>query len=257
MNQQLFLLVNIAIIFCLVACSRNSNNFVETGFDQYYKGNFSEAIDVFSEGILLDNESKFECYLGRAFCYYELSDLDKAKMDLDSSLKVQADYKEPNWVLGKSHQLLGYIHSQKGNQELELAEYLEAEKYIGDDSELLTSIGLCKIEMEDVQSGISYLSKAIGLNKEDAFAYNNRAMGFIKLHEFNKAWRDLEKSKELNPDNPYLLKNYGLYYMADSQMDKACQFFKLALTDKYDGLWWHIRDKNAVESMYREICQSS
>ncbi len=88
---------------------------------------------------------------------------------------------------------------------------------------------------DEVQGGnketsIEYYNKAIELNPEHAYAYNNRGNAYRNLKEYEKAIRDYDKAIELNPEDAMAYNNRGVAYgnlkdyeQAISDYDKAIE----------------------------------
>lgn len=72
-------------------------------------------------------------------------------------------------------------------------------------------------------------NKALRLNANYAFAYNNR--GFSKWNTGNKkgALKDIRRSNQRRPNNPYVFRNLGLIKISDGRRDEACADFRQAI----------------------------
>lgn len=83
------------------------------------------------------------------------------------------------------------------------------------------------------------LDKAITLNRDSAYAYDNRGFAKMRLGDLAGAEQDINKSLELDALNSYAYKNKGLLYIELGMFDQAIkQFYKardLGYFEKYDN----------------------
>jgi tetratricopeptide (TPR) repeat protein len=61
------------------------------------------------------------------------------------------------------------------------------------------------------------LNRAIELDPDHEFAYNNRGAAYLNLGEYERAIEDLNRAIELNPDygNAYLYRGISYYLMSN------------------------------------------
>lgn len=227
MFRKIFFILNLFLIVSYFQYPKlfgqlTADELFAKGFEKYNSGVYDEGVRIFSQGI--NSFSCYRFYIGRAFCFFELSKYDEAKADLNKALLVDSTDTHFKWIKGNGHKLLGEIYSGMGDFGSELNNLLEARKFLEWDSELLNNIGFCKIKLNEVKSGIQDLNEAIRLNSHDFLAYNNRALGYIKLKNYDQALADLEFSKNLQLNNAYLYKNYAILYMHMGDVDQACLF---------------------------------
>ncbi len=98
------------------------------------------------------------------------------------------------------------------------------------------------------------MSEVIQKNNQDAYAFNNRALAFIKSNQLEKAKSDLDYSKKLDSDNPFLFKNYYLYYKQLGEIEKACQALQIAL-QKDMSEYGEEYDSNELIKLQVENCK--
>ncbi|GAH74411.1 unnamed protein product, partial [marine sediment metagenome] len=70
--------------------------------------------------------------------------------------------------------------------------------------------GVIFAEINEFKKAIKYFTRALEENTEFAKAYHNRAVAYFMLGEFEKAWNDVRKVKELGGQiHPGLLEEYN------------------------------------------------
>jgi len=77
-------------------------------------------------------------------------------------------------------------------------------------------------------------NSAIIHNPKYAPSYNNLALVFLKKGEPDKVLPLIEKSRALQPENPYLALHSGYYYEALKEYDKALHYFDEAKQQEID-----------------------
>jgi len=227
--KELKITNTVILIFaiCMTSCGQKGIENYNEGFSQMEKGNYQDAIKSFSEGIEKNDISKSINYYGRAYVYFEIKKIGHAKSDIESSLLTEEINKDS--INSDIYWLKGLIASAEGNKKLEIECYEKAIGYTPENHWLKTTLGFALIEDNQPQKAIEILSEVLKKNSQDAYAYNNRALGFIKIGELEKAKLDLEKSLKLDNKNPFLYKNYFWYYKEKEEHENACKALEEAL----------------------------
>lgn len=234
------------------------NSFGQKGIENYNKGlslmeqgNYQDAIIAFSEGIKANDIYKSVNYYGRAYSYFEIKNFEKAKMDIESSLLSEKVHKES--INSNIYWLKGLVASSEGNKKLEIECYEKAIAFSPENQGLKTTLGLALIEDDQFQKGIELLDNVLKKNSQDAYALCNRALGFIKIRELEKAKSDLDNSKKLDNENPFLHKNYFLYYKEKGEKENACEAIEEALKKKMSDYGGDEDTKELIQ-MKNEYC---
>lgn len=89
--------------------------------------------------------------------------------------------------------------------------------------------GSSYIDREQYDLAIADETKAIGLNAQDAFAYNLRAWGYLKSGDAKKALADVNVSLSLNPQLADALDTRGKTYEAMGMRNEAIDDYRKAL----------------------------
>lgn len=231
MKQRKIISTLVLIFTVSIGCfaQKGLENYNE-GFDLIESGRYKDAIKVFSQGIALSDISKNINHYGRAYAYFEIEKLEEAKMDIETALlteKINAERlnKDLYW-------LKGWIASAEDDKQLEIACYEKALMFSPENNWLKATLGFALIEDNQNIKGIKILDEVLKTDEPNAFAYNNRALAFIKIGELEKVKSDLDHSKGLDPENPFLYKHYFFYYKEKGELKNACNALEEALEKK-------------------------
>jgi Flp pilus assembly protein TadD len=97
------------------------------------------------------------------------------------------------------------------------------------------------------------LNKIIEKESQDAFAYNNRALALIRIGELEMAKSDLDKSLQLDSQNPFVYKNYFFYYKEKKEKENACKAIEEALK-KDMSEYGDNTDTHELKELKKEFC---
>lgn len=76
-------------------------------------------------------------------------------------------------------------------------------------------------EEGDYEDAITYYTKALKVNPQDAIAYNNRGLAWGKKGDYDNSIADFTKAVEINPQYADAYKNRGLAYYDKGDYDSA------------------------------------
>lgn len=76
---------------------------------------------------------------------------------------------------------------------------------------------------------IADYSRAIRLNPNYSYAFNNRGWSRYKLGEKDKALKDIGQAKRRKASNPFIYRNLGVIALESGDTAKACMLFRQAL----------------------------
>lgn len=234
------------------SCAQDGIQFYNQGLEFMNSGRYEHAIEIFSKGAELNDISKSVNHLGRARCFFELGQYENAKKDIEISLKTEILNKE--WINSGIYWLKGMIYSIEGDSQNELKAYEKAIEYSPNDNSLKITYSLVLIESNREKEAIQILNSVIIESKEDSYALNNRALGLINLGRFEEAKLDLDKSSEIDQENPFLYKNYSLYYIGIGDKEKACKNLNLAL-EKNMSDYGYQKDSDEILKLKSKHCE--
>lgn len=250
-------LSTISILLCCTLVSvGQSRPKLRIAQDELKNGNYDKSVELFTELINLPNlDVIYDAYYGRAFSYYKQKKLTLAESDAKVAIKVKPKDAEKRYLKGNSYWLYSLILSQQGSTLTSLKLIKKASKYI-QTSSLYSSIGFDQIYLGKYKSAIKSIDKALELDKNNAFAYSNRALAYIKLDRLHAARADITRSIEINNENPWAYKHSALIYIALGEMDQACLELNKAAKIKLSR---HMADHkyDEIESLIIKHCNTS
>lgn len=115
-------------------------------------------------------------------------------------------------------------------------QYYEKSLLIQANSNALNNMGYSLNQLERYNQAIPYFDRAITLEPNQAYAYNNRGYAKLKLGFPDAGFEDFEVSYKLDHNNSYYYKNLGSYYFSKDEFATALDLFMKAKemdTDTY------------------------
>ena len=171
----------------------------QVGRSFYLLGKHRAALEVYSEAEQLSSEDK-DIWYYKGMCYLYMKDYDRAIDSFETSNSIQ---KNENAYIQ-----LGRVHRLLGKDEAALDIYLEALEVCPENSELLTTIGLL----------------------------------YLKLQQNGRAFEMLGNSLTFDPKNPKTILAAGSIIQDNQDMDVALIKYRVAMTQSPNScqLWNNI-----------------
>ncbi|WP_407427399.1 tetratricopeptide repeat protein [Treponema sp.] len=208
-------------------------------------GNYDLAFDDAQKALSID-ENDLKAHYCRGVAYYYLKNFDKALEDFNFYLKQFPEHPT--------------ILNFRGLTYMELSDYKKAEQ----DFSLAIAFGMlvgnfrldifCNnharafIALEDFESAVKELDKAIIANPFNAEYYTNRSFCYNKLGKYTEAINDAEKSITYAPNSEEAYINYGQIFMSAEKYEKAIEKFSSAIK---------INPKNDASFYYISVCYNN
>ena len=192
-------------------------------------GNHNDAIQLYSKVIeSKDAEHIYSAYYGRAYCYFDQKNYELSIKDIKKSLKVKKSNKNYNTIKGNSYWL--YALSVKPNEPTSKSVKLlkKSSKY-APTSLLFSTIGFDEIYLGKYENALKSLNKSILIDVNNAWAFSNRALAYLKLNKLGLARKDVDKSIRMDDSNPFAYKHSALIYIAVKDLDSACSELEKAV----------------------------
>jgi len=178
-------------LLLLVSCSQNNaSHHFKNGNAKYKLGDYRGAMNDYSKSIQINNRMT-EAYYLRALCASKLNLYDKALQDYNKVLEL-----EPNNLNALFNRAF-YIKESTGD-------------FAG--------------AAEDYARYIS-----LNIDGNNAFAYNNMGFAKYKTGRVSEGLSDIDKSIEINPENPYAFRNKGIILFENDSLEAACMNLKRAM----------------------------
>lgn len=165
--------------------------------DSYYylavllddNGHRNRAIENYEKCIEL-NPEYYRAYNDLGAVYEDEKEYNKALNYFQEALRINPEY-------DLSHFNMGVVYKALGEYDKAMESYKTAAKYSANEYIYLNMSALL-IELKDYQGAIDILTEGIGRN-ENHLLYYNRACSYRNIGEEERAIRDLESAKAINP----------------------------------------------------------
>jgi tetratricopeptide (TPR) repeat protein len=210
----------------------NALNNIGVAYNDLYK--FKKAIEYLSKAIKLEPNNSL-AFANRANSYNQLDEFDLSISDANKSIELNQKNEWP--------------YAIKGNVLTKQQKFIEAEEILNKSIELnpksavaYFNRGYFNEETKRYDESISDYLKAEELGYLNlAFLYNNLAVGYRRIKEFDKAISYIQKAREVNPDWPNLDGTMALIYSDKGDKENFYKFLKQAL-DKGCPVWNYLSD---------------
>ncbi|KJS84376.1 MAG: hypothetical protein JM58_11060 [Peptococcaceae bacterium BICA1-8] len=155
------------------------------------KGLFEEAEAAFKRALCTDPEIIADCYHCLGNVSREQGDYGQAIAFYRESLKIEPNFFEAQYNLGKIYAILGQTKAA-------LQEFTKALKLSPEDVETLINIGVELSNQGRRKEALASYEKALGLDPESYLVYSNVGVEFTALGEYDKAILYHKKALALN-----------------------------------------------------------
>lgn len=108
-------------------------------------------------------------------------------------------------------------------------EILKKWETIAPDPILLNNIGYYLLRMEKYEESIPYFDRAIEMEEEFSYPFDNKGFAEIMLGRLEDAQANLNQALMLDDQNGYCYRNYGILHSKLLQFDTAFEYFQKAL----------------------------
>lgn len=182
------------------------------------RGEYGRAIEFCTRAIDLDPQYG-SSYGNRALAYVWSNDYERAKADYDQAVKLGA---RPIQPMRRQQLLSGGAIDEATSSDPEEAWHLFA-GVSGLEPQTATSFrgrGDIRVKAGDVTGGITDYTKAIGLS-EEAVTYTSRGNAYVRLGDWSRALADLTKAVELAPNDAKNYQNRAVVYFKIADFESA------------------------------------
>ncbi len=216
--------MKIITIITFWTISFNSILLGQTDFEnankEYKKGNFGEAIRLFSESIKNNNEVA-KSFMLRGSAKGMNHDFSNAIIDLNSSYQIDSLNYNIYYYYGRTYMINGFNYSAIKYYD----KALKINKYVSD---IYDDRALAKIAIADYTGAIADEDSAIKLNSKVSYYYLGRGWAKYKLNKLTEAIKDFDSSIVIQSD-PQAYSDRGLAYFDSKEYLKAIADFSEAL----------------------------
>lgn len=177
----------------------------------------------FNKAIELDN-TKYNFFFERGKVYHELENLENTKADLEKALSLNPDSTE---ILNE----IAWYYSDR-NDSTQALEYIEKSIQLNKDNWWPKYVKSCILtQMEDYPSAIKILNNIIDEQKiENADLFNSRANALRSIGNYEKAYEDIYKAIEMNPDVAMYFGTLAEIYAGEGKINEFYLNLNIALS---------------------------
>ena len=222
---------------------------------------FDEALEICRELIKLEPDNLYtRTKLGN--CYERMENIEKAVECYRMILVTDKDYVP-------AIRRLMYIYSYLSNQNSDMEKCKQGIEYA---TKLIEATGTAEgyvergnlyIDLYELEQAVQDCKKAIELDQEAYYAYNNLGCALLKLRRVDEAIEPLEQAIRMEPDKdhlPYL--NLAECYTLKKEYEKAIHAYKevlrlrpkaLSMKEKIAEIYVEMKNFNEAISAYEEL----
>lgn len=258
-----FLFSFFLILLCLPGLAQSSSAIMNKAIEYHENEEYDKAIELYN--LLITKDSIFTSALhNRALSYIAKGELEQAENDLVLALKLEPNNSSSNYSLAIVYQRMrNYFLSEKYFRlAIDFSDEKKYDSYYGLGSSFYFSGELdsakkylhVAIEIDSLQKEAinnlawSYLDtspeqscklfrKAYELDDTDAVMINNLGYSHLLCGDFEEAYDFFQKALKIEPENSFIYRNIGLYYMQKDEKKAACKNLKKALDLKIVEDW--------------------
>lgn len=196
--------------------------------DPYYRranyyldqGSYNDAMIDISKAIEIDS-SKAEYYVTLADAYFYTRGLEKCEKALQKGLEVDPDNVDALLKLSEFR-----LYNREYRQSLEYANKVLEQDQRNANAYFLRAVNF--LDMQDTAKAIVNLQQTVENNQKHFKAYLN--LGILYTVKKNKLAVDyLENAANIQPENPLVYYNIGLYYQGVDSLNKAIKAYNQAI----------------------------
>jgi tetratricopeptide (TPR) repeat protein len=182
-------------------------------------GNFTEAFSYAEEAERL-NPNSINVIYQKAEIYFLQGDEKEA-------IKILNDAIDDSPENGDLYYYRGILYNQTKRYSKSIPDF---ERALDLDNDIETyrihlNKGLSHMRLEEYETALEEMDKAIELNKKEAIVYHSRGMVYYAMRFYDEAVADFSKSIEIYSNNPETLFNLGMAHFRLEVIDEACVYF--------------------------------
>lgn len=211
-------------------------------------GKFDESLNDINKAIQESEKQNIQFadfYSWRGSLYITIRNLKKAEKDFLIALKIDPT----NEIILTSYSCL-LMEMNKFPESKILLDSLY--KKNPNHNRILTNLAFVNIELQNYDEAIDLCDKGIKINSNDTIIlstlYNNKGYAYYFLNRYEDALNQINKAIELNKQNSYAFKNRALILIKLNEKEKACtdlnQAIKLGYENQYGKDIFEIKKMN-------------
>jgi len=165
------------------------------------QGKLPQAIADFTKAIEI-NPTYTNAYINRGFMYNKQGDFNLAILDYSRAIEINP--RLPEALIDR-----GNVFLKLGNTQQALSDFQNAVTLTPDNpyfADTYFDLGYIYYKQGNFIQAVSNYSKVIRINPNDTQAYNNRAVAYFQLKDYDRSWNDVEIAEKSGGEvNPQLI----------------------------------------------------
>lgn len=206
----------------------NVTNLKQVGHSLFLLGRHKAALDVYAKAAEVDGERDWEIFHNSGLCQAYLKQYDSA---IESFRRANAVGRHDATFLQ-----LGKIYQQQKNDEEALRVYHDALDFSPDNPEILCTIGLAYLRLEDHQKAFDYLGNSLTYDPKNVKAILAAGSIIQDNGEMDVALHKYRVAAVRTPQSPQLWNNIGMALFGKGKHVAAISCLKRALY--FDPFEW-------------------
>lgn len=264
MRHKYFLLS--IIFFVVLGCTNKKDidklNFLKKGNLAYANDNLIEAIRFYDEAIAKDS-AFVDAWNNKGLVQMKQAKYDEAIYSFDRAVQYKPDYGEALLNNARAnlavHQhfaaleqlaqlaevwpdtsllyfIQGLIHSEMGQTNTALSDFLKAQKLDSTNAEIPVNIANLYYHKHQSDSAIKFLQLAIQINANQPHAYNILAMVYAYQKQDEDALQAINTAISLDKHDAYFVNNKGFILLRLKRLEEAAEnIIQSMKMDPYNG----------------------
>lgn len=208
--------IGLLLLVCLmVGCSNEEkiNELIQQGDTAYNEGKFTEAVDVYTQILELD-DTKDEIYNNRGMAYMKQKQYIKAANDFTQAIELDNTVD----VYYNNRGLAKYYDAALDDA---IADFTLAIEMNGSDANYYSNRGDAYTGKVEYEKAVQDYNKALELDPERVVTFNNRASAYFNMGLFEEAVADYTVALEKEPENSVVYWNRGEAYRMLGKYEEA------------------------------------
>ena len=261
--------MRVTIFFSLVvlfSCTDKKDidklKFLEKGNQAYTDNNLKEAIRFYDEAIAKDS-AFVDAWNNKGLVQMKQAKYDEAIYSFDRAVEYKPDYGEAllnnaraNLAVHQHFAALeqiaqlakvwpdtsvlyftqGLIHSEMGDDDTALADFLLASKLDSTNAEIPVNIANIFYHRHQSDNALKYLQEALKLDANQPHAYNILAMVYAYEEQYEEALQAINTAISLDNHDAYFVNNKGFILLRHGQLEEAEEnIIQSMKMDPYNG----------------------
>lgn len=197
--QKFAIVILVSVFFIPLACNKkDANYYYKQGNIQFRLKAYDEALNLYTQAVTISPDFE-EAFYSRAFCYTKKKDYNKAIDDFSKVIEINP--KNAGAFINRAF----YARERIGDFAGAVKDYDQAISLLSETNSAfaLNNRGHAKYMLQDTLGAITDINRSLEIDPENPYAYRNRAIVLLATGQTNEACKDLMRAKELGYEQLY------------------------------------------------------